>query len=121
MLPALVRPPRLTGTARMLGWHQSEIGHQLARIGKAREVADLGDQGRRIDQGHAAHRLQCRHDRGQRLVWQHRLDLCRQPIAPGLGGFDRRDVVLEHNMMHRLLELSPASQRRCSLVQAGRP
>src|SRR5215469_12091109 len=27
------------GTARMLGWHQSEIGHQLAWIGKAREIA----------------------------------------------------------------------------------
>src|SRR4029077_6264303 len=27
------------GTARMLGWHQSEIGHQLARVGKARELA----------------------------------------------------------------------------------
>jgi hypothetical protein len=24
----------------------------------------------------------------------HRLDLCRQPMAPGLGGFDRHDVVL---------------------------
>jgi hypothetical protein len=30
-----------------------------------------------------------------------------QPIAPGLGGFDRRDVVLEHDMMHRVLELEP--------------
>src|SRR5262245_15240416 len=27
------------GTARMLRWHQPEIGHQLARIGEAREVA----------------------------------------------------------------------------------
>ena len=31
------------GTARMLGWHQPEIGHQLARIGKAREVAQFGE------------------------------------------------------------------------------
>src|SRR4029077_17338865 len=38
------------GTTRMLGWHQPEIGHQLARIGKAREVAQFGNQRRRIDQ-----------------------------------------------------------------------
>jgi hypothetical protein len=30
-------------TARMLGWHQPEIGHQLARVGKTREVAQFGD------------------------------------------------------------------------------
>src|ERR1700756_4188172 len=29
------------GTARMLGWHQTEIGHQLARVGKARELAQF--------------------------------------------------------------------------------
>src|ERR1700732_1603187 len=51
------------GTARMLRGHQPEIGHQLARIGKAREVAQFGDQGCCIDQSHAAHCLQCRHHR----------------------------------------------------------
>jgi hypothetical protein len=108
-------------TARMLGWHQPEIGHQLARIGKAREVAQFGNQRRRIDRGHAAHRLQRRHDRGKRPVRQRRLDLRHQPIAPSLGGFDRRDVVLKHDMMHRLLELKTGQPGRCSLVQAGRP
>src|SRR5215204_3422306 len=37
-------------STRMLGRHQPEIRHQLARIGEAREVAQLGDQRRRIDQ-----------------------------------------------------------------------
>src|SRR5215472_14801748 len=32
------------GAARMLAGHQSEIGHQLPRIGKAREVAQFGNQ-----------------------------------------------------------------------------
>src|SRR5271163_4699132 len=32
------------GPARMLRRHQTEIGHQLARIGETREVAQLGDQ-----------------------------------------------------------------------------
>src|SRR6516164_1575100 len=31
------------GSARMLGRHHSEISHQLARIGKAREIAQLGN------------------------------------------------------------------------------
>src|SRR6516164_5652773 len=41
-------------TARMLARHQPEIGHQLARIGEAREVAQFSDQRCRIDQRHAA-------------------------------------------------------------------
>ena len=69
-----------------------------------------------IDQRHAAHCLQRRHDRGQRPVRQHRLDLCRQPIASRLGGFDRRDVILEHNVMHRLLELET---RQPTAMQLG--
>src|SRR6516162_9387385 len=40
------------GSARMLARHQPEIGHQLARIGEAREVAQFSDQGCRIDQRH---------------------------------------------------------------------
>ena len=38
------------------------------------------------------------------------------PVAPSLGGFDRRDVVLEHDMMHRLLELEP---RQPAAMQLG--
>jgi len=34
----------------------------------------------------------------------HRLDLRRQPVAPGFGGFNRLNVILEHDMMHRVLE-----------------
>jgi hypothetical protein len=78
----------------MLRWHQSEIGHQLTRISKTREVAQFGDQHCRIDQGHAAHRLQRRHDRRQRPIRQHHCDLCGQPIAPGLSGLDCLNVIL---------------------------
>ncbi len=49
----------------MFGRDQPEIGHQLARIGEAREVTQFGDQGRGIDQRHAAHRLRRRRHRGQ--------------------------------------------------------
>jgi hypothetical protein len=87
------------GAARMFGRHQPEIGHQLARVGKAREVAQFGDQGCGVDQRHAAHRLQRRHHRGQCPVRQHRCNLRRQPIARRLGDFDRLNVILEHEMM----------------------
>jgi hypothetical protein len=91
----------------MFGRDQSEIGRQLAWIREAREIAQFGDQRRRINQRHTAHRLQCRHRRGQRPVRQHRLDLRRQSIAPRLGALDRRDVILQHNVMDRLLEAEP--------------
>jgi hypothetical protein len=39
--------------------------------------------------------FQYRNDRSQSPARQHRLDLRCQPIAPGLGGINRRDVVLE--------------------------
>jgi len=90
----------------MLVPHQFEISHQPARIGKAREVAQLGGEAGRIDRRHAAHRLHRRH-RGQRPVRQHSFDLRGQPVAPGRGGFDRRNVVLAPDMMHRLRELEP--------------
>jgi hypothetical protein len=93
-----------TGAGRVLGRHQPEIGHELAQIGEARQVAQFSDQRCRIDQRHAAHRLQRRHDRGQRPVRQHRLDLRRQPVAPRVGGFNRLNVVFEHNVMRCLGE-----------------
>src|SRR5205085_6882002 len=44
------------------------------------------------------------------------LDLRGQSVAPGLGSFDRLNVVLEHEMMHRLLELET---REPAAVQLG--
>jgi len=88
----------------MLTRHQPETGHQLARIGEARGVVRFGGQRCGIDQGHAAHRLQRRHDRGERPIGQQRFSLCRQPIAPGLGGFDRLSVILQYDMMRRLFK-----------------
>ena len=38
---------------------------------------------------------------------EHRFDLCCQPIAARLGGFDCLNVILEHDMMHCLLKLQP--------------
>ena len=44
---------------------------------------------------------------GASAVRQHRLDLRRQSIAPRLGALDRRDVILQHNVMDRLFEAKP--------------
>ena len=60
-----------------------------------RQITQFGGQRCRIVQGHTAHRLQRRHDRGQLPVRQHRLDLRRQPNTARLGGFDRGNVILE--------------------------
>jgi hypothetical protein len=68
------------------------------RIGKARQITQLGDRRRRIDRRQAAHGLQRPHYRDLRLVRQYRLDLRRQPMAT------RLNIILEHEMMHRLLE-----------------
>jgi hypothetical protein len=57
-----------------------------------------------------------RHDGGQIPVRQHRLDLRRQPIAPYLGNFDRRDVIFEHDVMDRLVELET---RQPAAMQLG--
>jgi len=43
--------------------------------------------------------------RSQCPARQHLLDLRRQPVAPGLGGFGSRDVIFEHDVMDRLAEL----------------
>ena len=43
-------------------------------------------------------------DPRREAVTPGRLDLSRQPVAPGLGGLDRGDVVLKHDVMRRLLE-----------------
>ena len=55
-------------------------------------------------------------DRRQCLIGQHRFDLCGQLIAPRLGAFDRGNVALEYDMMHRLLELEP---RQPAAMQLG--
>jgi hypothetical protein len=105
----------------MFGRHQSEISHQLARIGEAREVAQFGDQGRRIDQRHAAHRLQRCDHRRQGPVRQQRRDLRGQPIAPRRGRVDRLDVILEHEMVGRLLKAQTGEPPAMQLGPGGTP
>jgi hypothetical protein len=111
------------GTAGVLARNQPEIGHQLARTGKARQVTQFGDQCCRIDQRHAAHRLQRGHDRSQRPVRQQRLDLRRQPITPRPRRQlrPRRCSPRVRYYARPAQSADPTSQRRCSLVQAGRP
>jgi hypothetical protein len=53
-------------------------------------------------------------------VRQHHLDLRRQPIAPYLGNIDRRDVIFQHDVMDRLVELEPR-QPAAMQLGPGRP
>ena len=92
--------------------YQAQIGHQLSRIGKAAEVADLGYNGDRDHQGDPAHRLQRGDDWRHRPVWQQLLDLPGQPVAPGFGILDGVNVVLQHICCAGWVKRTVVSQRR---------
>jgi hypothetical protein len=54
--------------------------------------------------------------RCKRPFRQSSFDICLQPVAPGRGRLDRRHTILQHDMMHRLVELqagqpAPVQQR----------
>lgn len=100
----------------MLGRDQSEIGHQLTRVGKATDVAKLGNERRRRDKRHAAQRLQCTHDRCKGPVRQRRRDLGFQAVTPRHSRLDRRDAILQHDVVCRVLEAQarqPAAMHQC--------
>ena len=74
---------------RRLARHQPEIGHELARRGKAAGIADLDRQRGGVDQGEAAQRLQGVDQPGERPAGNKLGDVIGQPIAPR-GGFVER-------------------------------
>jgi hypothetical protein len=108
-------------TAGLLARHQPEIGHELARIGEARRVSPSSTISVAALTSPMP-RVACTLPRQVPApVRQHRFDLRRQPIAPGLASFDCVNVILKHDMMHRRAKWRPTSHRRRSLVQVGRP
>ena len=101
------------GPARMLGRRQTKVGHHLARIVEAREIAHLGDDGDSRHEGHATHCLERLNDWRHRPSWNQILDLPRQAGDPLFGVMHGVDIVLQDNMLGRVVEkLSGVSQRR---------
>src|SRR6202020_1755110 len=64
--------------ARMLGRRQTKVGHHLARIVEADEIAHLGNDGDSRHEGHATHGLKRLNDRRHGPSWNQILDLLRQ-------------------------------------------
>ena len=91
----------------MLGWHQAQPGHQLARVGEAAEVPDLGCQHHGGQERDAAHCLQGRNDRRQRPARYQLPDLLNQAVAAPLGLFDRINLFLEHDLLGGMGEAEP--------------
>lgn len=50
--------PVLRPVTRVLAGHHAQVGHELTGRGEAAEVADLGDDGHRTEEGDAAEALQ---------------------------------------------------------------
>src|SRR5712671_5824566 len=92
-------------SGRILRRHQAEIGHQLVRRSKAREVADLGQQCRRRNKIDAAHRHQRRGDLGQRPLRHRAPDRILQACQALLGLPHRQHHLLENEALLRVLEL----------------
>ena len=102
-------PPRRTvAPARLLTGNQTEIGHELARIGKAREVADLRDQRHGIDRRNPPHGLQGVVNRVQAPVGKQARDLRLDPLQAPFGIPNGVYVVLEFDLLSGMVE----SQRR---------
>jgi hypothetical protein len=113
-LPSLVVPPRrILVPLKRSEWHQAQVGHELAGVGEAGEVADIGDHGRRRDnQADPAHRLHALDHRRHRPGRQELLDLALQTREPCFRVLDRVDVVLEHDLLGGWSKRTVVSQRR---------
>ena len=78
--------------------------HQLPRVGEAAEVANFRYDRDRHHQGHPAHCLKRDGDGCHRPARQQFIDLAREPVAPGFGVVDGMDIVLQHDLLRRMIE-----------------
>src|SRR5262249_25081248 len=80
-------------SARVLRWHQADIGHQLPGIVETSDVSQLGYQSGRSYQSYSAQGLQRFNQWRQRPLRQSCDDLGFQTVAPFLGRLDGCNVV----------------------------
>jgi hypothetical protein len=83
---------------RSLAGRQAEIGHDLTRIGKTMEVADLGHQGDGGDERDAAQGLNSADDKGERPRRRKLPHSFGQAIPARLGLFHRLHEFIEGNL-----------------------
>lgn len=88
----------------MFRWCQPEIGHKLTRDVDTIEISDLGhhrdgDDGR--DSTHSLDRFDNWHQRPTRKKGSN---LACRSLNPGFGVSHRVDVVLQYDLLRRMLE-----------------
>jgi hypothetical protein len=106
----------------VLAGHEPHVSHELARVVEAEEVLQLGDQGHSGDQLYAAQCLQRLDEWSQAPVGQRVAHGLLQPADPGAGFGDRMQVLLEADLLGRVLELDgsePAQVRSRPGALAG--
>src|ERR1700677_75399 len=90
--------------ARMLGRRQTKVGHHLARIVEAGEIAHFRYDSDGRDEGHATHCLERLNDGRHGPSWNQILDLFRQASDPLFGVMHGVDIVLQDNLLDRVVE-----------------
>ena len=106
----------------MLGRRQTKVGHHLARIVEADEIAHLGNDGDSRHEGHATHGLKRLNDRRHGPSWNQILDLLRQAGDALFGVMHRVDIVLQDNLLGRMVEANrrqPAAIGECPALLSG--
>jgi hypothetical protein len=89
---------------RAFARRQPQIGHELARIGEALEVADLGDESDGRDHCDPTQGLNGGNDLGKRPEGQKFLHLLCQAITPRLRFVRRLHQLLEGDLSRWVLE-----------------
>lgn len=89
----------LAGAAGVFAGHQAEVGHELARVGEAVEVLDLGGDGHGRDKLDTAHGLQSRDDGGQGPGLRRVAQTCLQPCDARGGLADRVQILPEGDLL----------------------
>ena len=105
----------------MLGRRQTKVGHHLARIVETREIAHLANDGDSRHEGHATHCLKRLNDRRHRPSWNQILDLLRQASDRFFGAMHGVDMVLQDNLLGRVVEANrrqPAAIGECPFFPA---
>ena len=88
----------------MLGWHQAQPSHELARVGEPGEVAHLGHQRRRDDQLDALQGLQSRDDRRKRPGRDQLGELLLELSLPALCLVEAIEVALQGKLLRGMRE-----------------
>jgi hypothetical protein len=88
----------------MLRRYEVEIGHQLAGIVEAGEVADLGNHRCGDDESYTTHGLHSLDHRCHRPLRRQLFDLLGQAVYPGLDVGHGMNVILQDELARRVIE-----------------